>query len=47
MPDEVPKTKDDVPEGFTVVVLAALLIPINFATLSFSYFSAYAANFIS
>ena len=27
IPDEVPKVKDVVPAGFTVVVLAALLIP--------------------
>ena len=47
MPDEVPNTNEDVPLGLMVVVLAALLIPIRFATLSFSCLTISAASFIS
>ena len=39
IPDDVPKVKDVVPAGFTVVHLADLLMSIIFATLLFSLFT--------
>jgi hypothetical protein len=47
IPDEVPKVKDEVPEGLIVVHLAAELIPNNLATLSFSSLTILAASFKS
>jgi len=41
MPLEVPRTNEEVPAGLTVVVRAAGRIPINFATLAFSFLTNY------
>ena len=47
MPELVPSVSDVVPAGFTVVHLAAVLIPKIFATRAFSSFTIFAAVFMS
>ena len=47
MPDAVPNTNDDVPDGLTVVTRAALLTPIISAIRAFSVLAKSAAFFKS
>ena len=47
MPDEVPNTNEEVPEGLIVVDLADALIPICLAIIAFVSFTKSAARFKS